>query len=63
MLHIALFITFIYTHLTGTLYIQMERYSEAEHNLKHALHLNPNHYGAANNLKVLEYQQSHRHTS
>ena len=63
-----LYITFLYftaVHVpmtalscAGTLYIQMERYSEAERNLKQALQLNPDHYGAANNLKVLDYQRA-----
>ena len=44
--------------ITGTLYIQMEQYPEAERNLKHALELNPGHHGATNNLKVLEYQRA-----
>lgn len=42
----------------GTLYIQMGKYEEAEVNLKHALQLNPEHYGAINNLKVLEYHRA-----
>lgn len=50
-------------YLIGTLYIQMQRYPEAEWNLKHALQLNPNHYGAANNLKVLDYQRARSHAS
>lgn len=37
----------------------MERYKDAELNLKRALELNPGHYGATNNLKVLEYQRAH----
>ena len=44
----------------GTLYIQMGEYEKAEVNLKHALLLNPEHYGAVNNLKVLEYHRARR---
>lgn len=36
----------------------MGRIEEAKSNLHHALQLNPNHVGAQNNLKVIEYYQN-----
>jgi len=35
----------------------MGRIEESEKYLKQALHLNPQHHGALNNLKVVEFQK------
>ena len=41
----------------GTLLFQMGRVEEAERFLRHALTLQPSHYGAANNLKVVQHHK------
>ena len=40
---------------TGTLYIQMGLWDDGEKQLRRALELNPDHYGAINNLKVAQH--------
>ena len=42
---------------SGTLLFQMGRVEEAEQSLRYALTLQPNHYGAANNLKVVQHHK------
>jgi Flp pilus assembly protein TadD len=36
----------------------MGKIDEAENHLKYALRLNPNHHGALNNLKVINYYRN-----
>ena len=43
--------------MAGTLLFQMGRVEEAESSLRRALTLQPNHYGAANNLKVVQHHK------
>lgn len=49
---------FLYYIILGTLLYQMGRVQEGEKYLLQALKLNPNHHGALNNLKVIEYYRN-----
>lgn len=46
---------FSFSLLLGTLFVQMGNLKKGEKYLKKALALHPNHPGALNNLKVIEY--------
>ena len=59
-IHACVWMRYTVLSTIGTLYIQMGEYEKAEVNLKHALLLNPEHYGAVNNLKVLDYHRARR---
>ena len=47
----------LHCEYTGTLLYQMGKLEESEKYLKQALQLNPQHHGALNNLKVVEFQK------
>lgn len=50
-----------FINILGTLLYQMGEVDEGEKYLRYALKLNPNHHGALNNLKVIQYYRNKKH--